>query len=352
MRVAIIWHGLPAYAARLIRSVTREDGLDLQIFGTHSPESPDYLEHVMGMAINWISPCTADKLATDLNVDVCFVSGWAFSECNTMARAARIQGADVVAMIDNRWRGDLRQQLGRLYFSLRQKKSIDFAWVPGASGQRFCRSLGFSEDRIAQGLYGGDPEIFFPVVGRHRPPRIGFVGQLIHRKGFDLLVPAFKSLKKEFPECELHVFGQGNLAFLAAQVPGLTLHPFAKPDTIAVAMQDFRIFVMPSRDDNWPLALHEAALSGCALVTTRNVGNAIELVRADNGVVVAPGNLDSLADGLRSVTAWSVEQFETAERVSRRLAADFGPARWRQEFLKICSFFRESRRSRGRTRTQ
>jgi glycosyltransferase involved in cell wall biosynthesis len=343
MRVAIVWHGLPAYAARLIRSVSAENELDLQVFGTHSPESPEYLEDVAGKPITWVTPETADALAVDLNADVCFVSGWAFPECNVLARTARRRGAGVVAMIDNRWRGDLRQQLGRVYFRLRLKRSIDYAWVPGESGEQLCRSLGFSAERISQGLYGGDPDMFCPRPGRPRPPRIGFVGQLIHRKGFDLLVPAFQQLKAAFPDYELHVFGRGSLAPLATGVPGLTLHSFAKPDEIACAMREFRMFVMPSRDDNWPLALHEAALSGCAIVTTRNVGNAAELVRPKNGVVVAAGKLDALVAGLRNVAGWSADQFRAAEGVSRRLAEDFGPARWRQEFLRICEIVHRSR---------
>jgi glycosyltransferase involved in cell wall biosynthesis len=94
---------------------------------------------------------------------------------------------------------------------------------------------------------------------------------------------------------------------------------------------------MPSRDDNWPLALHEAALSGCTLVTTRAVGNAEELVRDTNGVVIPTISGHALAAALRTVAAWPADQHAAASRVSRQLAEPFGPTRWRKEFVRLCT---------------
>lgn len=337
LKVSIVWHGLPAYAARLVRSVVDEPMVDIRLFATESPEDHDYLEDLVGRSIEWIDGRTARAVAEGTDSDVCFVTGWAFEACQHFARIAKARGTPVVAMIDNRWRGDLRQRLGSLYFRVALSSTIDYAWVPGESAARLCRALGFPSRAVIEGLYGGDGSVFTPSPSEDRPPRIGFVGQLIRRKGFDVLVDAFKQFRQKSPEYELHAYGNGELEPLVAGVPGIVLHPFAKPHVIAEAMRNFRIFVMPSRDDNWPLALHEAALSGCSLVTTCEVGNAVELVDQANGVVVPAGNSEVLVAALETVAAWATERRRAAALTSRRLAEPFGPARWRQEFLRLCT---------------
>jgi glycosyltransferase involved in cell wall biosynthesis len=349
LRVSIVWHGLPAYAAYLIRAVVAEPAIDLRVFATEPPEDPQYLAEVLGKPIRWMDDSSSSDLAARDDADICFVSGWAFDACNRFAAAARARGSPVVAMIDNRWRGDLRQLVGSVYFRMAKRKTIDYAWVPGSSAARLCQALGLPSDAVIQGLYGGDGTVFAPSTAAARPPRIGFVGQLIARKGFDLLVEAFKQLRAAAPEYELHAYGRGELAPLADGVPGIVLHPFAKPYVIAEAMRNFRIFVMPSRDDNWPLALHEAALSGCTLVTTREVGNAVELVHESNGIVIPTVGRHDLAAALRAVAAWPTDRHLAASRVSRRLAEPFGPARWRTEFLRLCTAATSGRWTTGST---
>jgi glycosyltransferase involved in cell wall biosynthesis len=337
LKVSVVWHGLPAYAARLIRSVVHEPNIDLQVFSTAPPEDPRYLEEIIGQRVHWIDERNARTIAEGDLADVCFVTGWAFEACRQFARAAKTRGTPVVAMIDNRWRGDLRQRLGSIYFRLRLRDTIDYAWVPGSSATRLCRSLGLPPRALVDGLYGGDGTVFTPSPSDDRPPRIGFVGQLIRRKGFDVLVDAFKQFRRESPEYELHAYGAGELEPLAAGIPGIAVHPFSKPHVIAEAMRTFRVFVMPSRDDNWPLALHEAALSGCALVTTCEVGNAGEFVSESNGIVIPSVDSETLTAALRTVAAWPAERRRSAALTSRRLAESFGPERWRREFLRLCA---------------
>jgi glycosyltransferase involved in cell wall biosynthesis len=336
-KVAILWHGMPAYAAYLIRSVIEDATIDLHLFATKSPEDPDELERIIGRPIEWVDSRSARAKAERVGADVWFVTGWAFDECNEFVRVAKSRRSPVVAMIDNRWRGDLRQRLGSFYFRLALRRSIDFAWVPGKSATRLCRSFGFPPEAIFDGLYGGDGSIFTLPVAHDREARIGFVGQLVRRKGFDLLVEAFRQFRREFPEYELHAYGAGELARLAVGVPGIVVHQFAKPAVIATAMRTFRTFVMPSRDDNWPLALHEAALSGCSLVTTQAVGNAEELVEETNGIVIPAASGEALVAGLKTVASWPADRRHLAAIVSRRLAEAFGPARWRRQFLRLCS---------------
>lgn len=344
IRVSIIWHGLPAYAARLMRSIVGRDDVDLTLIGTDSPARPDYLQEVVGQPIHWVGNDPDSQLLDDLAqrpMDLCLTTGWAFPPCKRFAAIAKGRGATVCSMIDNRWRGDLRQLLGKVYFQAVLRNAFDFAWVPGASAASLCAYLGVPRSRIVTGLYGSDGSLFVPPVDvGSRPHRIGFVGQHIRRKGLDVLLQAFRQFSSTVPGYELHLYGDGELRGMAESIPGVRCHPFSDPEQIAAAMRTFRTFVMPSRDDNWPLALHEAALSGCTLVATSDVGNTPELITEENGVVVKSGDPEALARALGTLAQWGDERCGRAAMVSRRLAEPFGPDRWRREFLGICSHVR------------
>ena len=341
IKVSIIWHGLPAYAARLVRSITGREDVDLTHIGTETPARPAYLQEVVGQPIHWVGNDPNSRLLHELAkrpMDLCLTTGWAFAPCKRFAAIAKANGATVCSMIDNRWRGDLRQLLGKVYFQAFLRNQLDFAWVPGASASKLCAYLGIPQSRIVTGLYGSDGSLFArPTDVSGRPYRIGFVGQLIPRKGIDVLLQAFRQFCSSVSGYELHLYGDGELRGMAESTPGVFCHPFSDPEQIAAAMQTFRIFVMPSRDDNWPLAMHEAALSGCTLLATHDVGNTPELITEENGEVVKSGDPDALAQGLRTLAQWSDERRVRAATVSRRLAEPFGPDRWRQEFLEICS---------------
>jgi len=337
VRVTVIWHGLPAYAARLLRSVADAPAVELTVIGTESPADPEYLQRLIGRPVHWIEKCSAAELRriAAAPTDLCLRTGWGFPECNALAATARANGARVCMMIDNRWRADLRQWLGGLYFRVRWRGGMDYAWVPGESATVLCGHFGIPRDRVVTGLYGGDAAVFHPAAAP-RPERIGFVGQHIRRKGLDVLLNAFSRLRSVAPHYELHLYGAGDLQPLAQGQDGVQCHPFAEPEAIAAAMRTFRIFVMPSRDDNWPLALHEAALSGCALVATDAVGNAAEFITAANGAIVPAGDAVALCGALRRLTAWDDRRFREAEAESVRRAEPYGPWRWREAFFRLC----------------
>jgi len=344
LKVSIIWHGLPAYAARLIRSIACREDIELTLIGSDTPARPAYLQEIVGQPIHWVGNDPTSPLLTELAqrpMDLCLTTGWAFAPCKRFAAIAKAGGAKVCSMIDNRWRGDLRQRIGKAYFHLFLRDAFDYAWVPGASASKLCAYLGVPQSRIATGLYGSDSSLFAPPTNvADRPYRIGFVGQHIRRKGLDVLLEAFRRLCASDARYQLHLYGEGELRGMAESTPGVLCHSFSDPEEIAAAMKTFRIFVMPSRDDNWPLALHEAALSGCCLLATRDVGNTPELITAENGIVVCSGDPEALTQGLHTLAQWSDEQRIRAAYVSRQLAEPFGPDRWRREFLGICSQLR------------
>ena len=67
------------------------------------------------------------------------------------------------------------------------------------------------------------------------------------------------------------------------------------PKRVRQLLDGCRIFVLPSRRENFPLAVLEAMAAGKAIVAT-STGGVTELVRhGKEGLLVAPGDVDGLA---------------------------------------------------------
>ena len=62
------------------------------------------------------------------------------------------------------------------------------------------------------------------------------------------------------------------------------------------------IFVLPSQDEPWGLAINEAMCAGLPIIVSREVGCAIDLVKdGENGFTPAAGDIEGLACALRDL---------------------------------------------------
>jgi glycosyltransferase involved in cell wall biosynthesis len=162
---------------------------------------------------------------------------------------------------------------------------------------------------------------------------------MIRRKGVDVLIEAFVRSRLVHAGWRLLMFGSGPLSRLARGEPGIFHQEFSPPEVIAKAVGSARIFAMPSRDDNWPLALHEGTAAGCLLLTTTAVGSHSEFVGPENGMVVNPGVVEELCTALLHLAALNDTQLDDAEARSVAKAGHFGPASFARVFERICRTF-------------
>ena len=120
-------------------------------------------------------------------------------------------------------------------------------------------------------------------------PRLLAAGRLVPEKGFDLLLDAFATVLRDFPDASLVILGEGperrNLEGQASrlgiaasiQFPGYGKDPwnwFAAAD----------LFALSSRRDAMPNALLEAAAAGLPIVALPAAGGVPELLRGKPGV--------------------------------------------------------------------
>lgn len=348
-RLAFSWSGLPQYAAWLMRAAIGAHGARCTVVGTRPGVPIDGMEEVLGQSIAWVDKDAAptwQELGEPVP-EVFVQSGWAAPAFNALGREVRAAGGSVILLADFCWRGDFRQRvLGPIGYRLRHRAAFDGVLVAGASGVRVARYFGVPPARIRIGMLGAEHGIFAgggPLAAR--PPEFLFVGRMIELKAVRQLADAFIRVAATRPEIVLRLCGSGPLAEALPRHPRIVVESFVQPRDLVARYRQARFLVLPSFRDAWGLVVHEAALSGCALILSDAVGSIDDLATAANALRVRPGDVASLADALDRAAGWDAARLDRAEAESRRLAAQFGPERFAVELLGLVEIVRRVRRT-------
>lgn len=141
-------------------------------------------------------------------------------------------------------------------------------------------------------------------------PEVLFLSRLHHRKRPLAFVDAAQRLRAEGVRARFTLVGpdEGELAAvqqaLAARPDpdGLVTYAGVVPmDATAARMAAADVFVLPSVDEPFPMALAEAMAQGLPVVCTRSNGLAPYVTEGDAGLVVADDDADALVAALRAL---------------------------------------------------
>lgn len=140
------------------------------------------------------------------------------------------------------------------------------------------------------------------------PPRILFCGQMIYRKGVDLLLEAFARIVGSGISARLILVGrEGDLPGMLKGVPDavrecIDFKGFQAPASLPASFAEADIFVLPSRYDGWGVVVNQALGAGLPVVCSDAVGAAEDLVEeGGNGFVFPSEDVDGLESSLRSL---------------------------------------------------
>lgn len=218
----------------------------------------------------------------------------------------------------------------RLLFAVCRRVVVNSAAVR----DRFV-ALGYPMDRLVLVENGTDCDALRPDLPAQRagPVRIGIVGQVMERKGHDILVEALGALVARGRNVQLVIVGERKGAFadtLKARIDHLGL---ASRVTWTGVIEDkpsiyrqFDILAVPSRSDAFPNVAIEAGAAGLPVVGSRAGGLESAVVDGETGLLVAPGAAGPLADALHRLVADAEMRAAMGAaarlRVERRYSAD------------------------------
>jgi len=125
------------------------------------------------------------------------------------------------------------------------------------------------------------------------------IGQFIHRKGFDVLIKAWKSINSD---CNLLIIGGGEKEkeyrelIKELQLNNIMILGFKKKDELKKYYMASDIFVLPTREDIWGLVINEAMACGLPVITTDKCVAGLELIKNDeNGYIVSVEDVKMLS---------------------------------------------------------
>jgi glycosyltransferase involved in cell wall biosynthesis len=206
-------------------------------------------------------------------------------------------------------------------------------------GEKFYQSLGAKDEQIYPfGYFRGEPLVnqAYQAAEKEKIELI-FVGQLIRRKGVDLVLEAIAPLVSEHKHLTFTIVGDGEWrGYLQNQTYSMGLDKHVhfsgvlRADQIPARIQQADVLVLPSRWDGWGLVVNEALSVGVPVIVSNKCG-ASDLIRSgNNGYVFESENVvdlrDKLLDFLQRKSEWnsfSLNAFETGKKVSAERVAGY-----------------------------
>jgi len=162
------------------------------------------------------------------------------------------------------------------------------------------------------------------------PLSVVFLGRLEPRKGVDLLLKAWPSVSASLPDATLTIAGDGALRDRVQAAAGRNLIYAGRPGDAAARalLGGADIFVAPAPyGESYGLVLAEAMSAGAVPLAAANAGYASVLGADAPDLLVEPGNVDALAQGLIALAS-DPERLTAARRwaFARALESDLARA--------------------------
>ncbi len=242
--------------------------------------------------------------------------------------------------------GLYRFRIGRRFFRCWGK------WVMAISGPSMDRLVeqyrlapphqvvlvrnGVEVHRFLQRPPAEEVDWFRQTMGLQGSPIIGAIARLSPVKGLDLLLKTVPSLRKDYPDLQILLVGDGparpdlvRLAYeLGIQDRVIISHPV---EDTRIPLATMEVFVAPALREGFGLSIVEAMAAGVPVVAS-NAGGPAEIIEdGESGVLVPPGDPDPLGKGIRDLLADSARRSRIAQRGRQRARDQFDMERVVQE---------------------
>ena len=243
-------------------------------------------------------------------------------------------------------RGFVRRARSRID-AIRYASRLQVILAMGSLGVEWYRSAGFRPETIFPFAYVASPQAL--PTRREMSGKgsfaIAFIGQLIARKGVDLLVRALATVR-DLP-WRLELAGTGplepvlrDMATTAGLSDRITWHGSVPNHSVGELLASCDLLVLPSRFDGWGVVVNEALSAGTPVVCSDACGAADLLAAPAMGCTFRAGSVGALADVIRRQCAQGPPDGATRELIRDR-AHRFSPASVANYFLDVIRSVRE-----------
>jgi glycosyltransferase involved in cell wall biosynthesis len=216
-----------------------------------------------------------------------------------------------------------------------------FVLAIGGVGCEFFERIGFPQDKIVPfGYYLDVQPLAEAAAARRADGVIRFVsaGQLIRRKGIDLLVKACSTLPTA--GWRLDIYGDGPERQALERLVGqlqlaerVMFHGVIPSDAVRAVLSEADCAVLPSRFDGWGMLVNESLAVGTPVICTDACGGAAIVKDEQSGCVVPSDRVAPLAAALANAMAKGPVAFQTRGVISQSAFLQATPVRAASRFL-------------------
>ncbi|MEO7134272.1 MAG: glycosyltransferase family 4 protein [Vicinamibacterales bacterium] len=344
MKVVICWSGMQGYVAACLRALDQVPGVDIHVFHLDFCDLPFQEELLAGISNERLvasAPNTdiADKVAA-LHPDVILLCGWFYPQYRQLAFEPRLGRAKFVLGMDTPWTGSWQQRVNQVRLKKFMRRMAKIV-VAGTKSADFARRLDAAPGKIVTGFYGFDFAAFCERGGQlldetpEWPKKFLYAGRYVPEKGLPFLMEGYQRYRQKVADpWPLHCCGTGPEADLLKR-DGVRDLGYVQPSALPELFAGHGVFVMPSLEEPWGVAIGEAAATGLPLVCSEVCGAAVDLLRPFyNGVTVPPADAAALANALEWMHN-NHDRLRTFGHRSRNLAHPFSAEAW-AERLHAC----------------
>jgi glycosyltransferase involved in cell wall biosynthesis len=173
-----------------------------------------------------------------------------------------------------------------------------------------------------------------------------FVGRLIKEKNVDVLIEAICHLRKDLPNVQCHIIGDGpekeKLIGLIVKcgLPGkVRFFDFMEHDEVIARIKSSKMLILPSSREGFGMVVVEAFACGIPVITVRETRNAaVELISEETGLIV---NLDAKELSNAIYTLINMKD-ENRKKMSRSAMDSAGAYDWDNIADKLMHFYNKA----------
>ena len=236
--------------------------------------------------------------------------------------------------------GWLKRLRGKV-LAARWASRFAFVLAIGGVGCEFFERIGFPQEKIVPfGYYLDVQPLAEAAAARRADGVIRFVsaGQLIRRKGIDLLVKACSTLPTA--GWRLDIYGDGPERQALERLVGqlqlaerVMFHGVIPSDAVRAVLSEADCAVLPSRFDGWGMLVNESLAVGTPVICTDACGGAAIVKDEQSGCVVPSDRVAPLAAALANAMAKGPVAFQTRGVISQSAFLQATPVRAASRFL-------------------
>lgn len=282
-------------------------------------------------------------LVHHIQPDLLYVCGWSNKDYVAVARSFK-KRIPVLLTFDNPWRGTLKQYIATLAGGHFLKQIYTHCWVPGEPNAEYARRLGFKKEKLMQGMYSADVNLFNGYYHQLRekkhqrfPHRFIFAGRYTPLKGIREVWKAFVTLQEEMPnDWELWCLGKGELDDEFPVHDKIKNFGFVQPGEMMYYLENTGVFLLPAYYEHWGVAVHEFAAAGFPMICSETTSAATAFLQDGyNGYMIPPHSDAAIKEAMKKIISSSDEELNKMAANSVELARKITPDTWAGTLIQL-----------------